>query len=54
MKLNLYGEIAKEKWVELYKLFKNVLLDEFVVMPNHVRGIIMHVNEYKYFQKKIT
>ena len=42
MKLNQYGEIVKEEWFKTKSLRDNVELfdDEFVVMPNHVHGII--------------
>lgn len=40
MQLNKAGEIAKRCWVELPFHCPNVQLDEFVVMPNHVHGII--------------
>lgn len=42
MKLNQFGEIVKEEWFRTKSLRDNVELfdDEFVVMPNHVHGII--------------
>ena len=43
MILNKFGEIAKNSWVEIPKHFKNVALDEFIVMPNHVHGIVIIV-----------
>ena len=39
--LNKYGEIAKEEWLRTENLRDDVRLDEFVVMPNHVHGIII-------------
>lgn len=42
MFLNKYGEIAKAIWSEIPKHFENVELDEFIIMPNHIHGIIMH------------
>jgi len=41
MILNEYGEIAKKCWLEIPVHFPNVLLDEYVIMPNHVHGIII-------------
>ena len=38
--LNNYGQIAKYEWLQTGKLRNNVRLDEFVVMPNHIHGII--------------
>lgn len=40
MNLSTVGKYAEEKWEEIPKHFKNVELDEFVVMPNHLHGII--------------
>ncbi|MCW9708538.1 transposase [Fodinibius salsisoli] len=40
IKLNEYGKIAEEEWRKTEKLRNNVRLDEFIVMPNHVHGII--------------
>ncbi|MDR1680012.1 MAG: transposase [Prevotellaceae bacterium] len=40
MVLNECGEIAEMLWNELPKQFANVLTNEFVVMPNHIHGII--------------
>ena len=44
MKLTRIGEIAKQYWFKIPEHFKNVKLDEFVVMPNHVHGIIIIEN----------
>lgn len=41
MVLNKYGQIAKKEWIRTEKLRNNVRLDDFVVMPNHVHGIII-------------
>ncbi len=47
MILNEIGEIAYECWYEIPKHFPFVQLDEFIVMPNHVHGIIIidHENQ---------
>jgi REP element-mobilizing transposase RayT len=45
MKLNKYGEIINKCWDELPKHYLNCLLDSFVIMPNHVHGIIVIDNE---------
>jgi len=39
--LSLIGDKAKEFWQEIPKHFKNVQLDVFAVMPNHIHGIIV-------------
>jgi putative transposase len=41
MVLSKTGRIANELWYELPEHFPNVSLDEFVVMPNHIHGIII-------------
>ena len=40
MGLNEYGQIAHEEWVRSGEIRQEIRLDEFVVMPNHVHGII--------------
>lgn len=40
MILSEIGKIAFNNWSEIDKHFNNVVLDEFVIMPNHVHGVI--------------
>lgn len=40
MQLNGWGEIVKRCWQEIPAHFPHVALDAFVVMPNHVHGIL--------------
>lgn len=35
------GQIAYEYWADIPDHFPNVNLDEFIIMPNHVHGIII-------------
>ena len=35
------GQIANETWLDLPEHFPNVTLGEFMVMPNHIHGIII-------------
>lgn len=44
--LNEYGIIVKNEWLRTEKLRVNVMLDEYVIMPNHIHGIIIITNEY--------
>jgi len=44
MHLNEIGKIAQNEWLETEKLRENVELDEFVIMPNHMHGIIILSN----------
>jgi putative transposase len=38
---NEYGEIAMRQWIWLGEQYNYIALDEFVVMPDHVHGIIV-------------
>ncbi|MBC5794668.1 transposase [Sphaerospermopsis sp. LEGE 00249] len=44
MKLNTNGEVARGCWLSIPRHFQSVELDEFLIMPNHVHGIIIIVN----------
>ncbi len=44
-RLNRYGEIAREAWDDLPRHYGGVGTDAFVVMPNHVHGIIVITGE---------
>ena len=39
--LNEIGEIAHNEWGETEKIRSNIKLDEFIVMPNHIHGILI-------------
>lgn len=41
MILNRCRAIAKNSWVDLPNHHKNIQLDEFIIMPNHIHGIII-------------
>ena len=41
---NSAGKMIVAKWNELVNRFINIELDEFIVMPNHLHGIII-INE---------
>ena len=43
IRLNEAGQVVQAVWDELPNHYPNVELDEFVVMPNHVHGIIVIV-----------
>ena len=40
MRLNKSGEIVQEEWLRTAEIREDVELDSFVVMPNHLHGII--------------
>lgn len=47
MILNEYGEIIELTWFDLTNHNTNILLDYFMIMPNHVHGIVMIMNNEK-------
>src|SRR3972149_1037156 len=44
MILNEYGKIIEPAWHDLTGHYDNIELDSFVVMPNHVNGIIILID----------
>ena len=38
--LNKFGGIASESWKEIPDHFSNVQIDEFIIMPTHLHGIL--------------
>ncbi|MBI5635157.1 MAG: transposase [Nitrospirae bacterium] len=40
MLLNEYGRLVQEHWEAIPEHFDNVETDEFVIMPNHIHGIV--------------
>ncbi|MFH0920230.1 MAG: transposase, partial [Fibrobacterota bacterium] len=43
--LNEYGKFVAFTWNDLLNHVNNIQLDEFIIMPNHVHGIIRIVSE---------
>jgi REP element-mobilizing transposase RayT len=41
MQLSQVGKIAQKHWQEIPNHFDNVYIDAYVVMPNHIHGIII-------------
>lgn len=41
MTLNQFGEIAKRFWFEIPDHFENLKIDESIILPNHVHGILI-------------
>ena len=41
MKLNYFGRLTEKYWLEIPEHFTNTALDEFIIMPNHIHGIIV-------------
>ena len=44
MVLNEYGKIVEKYWREIADHYDQIKLDEFVIMPNHIHGIIIIQN----------
>ena len=44
MVLSETGQIAKALWLEIPQHFENVILDDFIIMPNHVHGILLNTD----------
>lgn len=53
-KINLseIGKIVQKYWFEIPKHFPFVELDEFIVMPNHIHGILIVNNVVPYVEKR--
>ena len=45
MLINAWGNIVQECWYDLRNHYPGLELDIFVVMPNHIHGIIVFVDE---------
>lgn len=45
MHVDTYGDIIYECWAELPKHYANIQLDSFVVMPNHIHGIVVIIDD---------
>jgi len=57
MSLNIYGQIAHEEWQRTETIRNNSVLHEFIIMPNHIHGIIeilFKKGEQKYDQIEIA
>ncbi len=47
MILNEYGEIAKKQWLWIAEQYDYVKLDEWIIMLNHLHGILIIENDIK-------
>ena len=39
--LNKFGKVAKEEWLRTKTIRPNIELDYYIIMPNHIHGIII-------------
>ena len=44
MVLSEYGKIVEDVWYNLTGHYQNIKLDKFIVMPNHIHGIIVLID----------
>ncbi len=44
MMLNEYGKIVEQCWLDLYYYYENIVLDAYIIMPNHFHGVIFIVD----------
>lgn len=51
--LNPAGEMIEKWWNELENKFENIELDEHVIMPNHLHGIIVNVGPKRNFPEDL-
>lgn len=47
MNLNKYGSIVIHEWKKSFGIRRELVADEFIVMPNHFHGIVQLVNPPK-------
>ncbi|MCG8608579.1 hypothetical protein MJD09_26785 [bacterium] len=40
MVLNGFGELAKAEWLQTSQIRPDVVIDDFIIMPNHLHGIL--------------
>ena len=40
MMLNDFGKIATDEWFKSFEMRKELFLDEFILMPNHLHAIV--------------
>ena len=45
VKLSAMGIIVNEEWLKTGVVRNNVILDEYVIMPNHIHGLIFLLNK---------
>ena len=46
--LNEFGELVKSEWQKTGIIRPNIVIDAFVIMPNHLHGILIINNEFCY------
>lgn len=41
MQLSRFGQCIRQQWMRLSNRFQDLAIDEFVIMPNHIHGILI-------------
>jgi len=54
MILNPFGEIIVEEWIKTPAVRPNVELGEYIIMPNHVHGILVFVDDIVGATRRVT
>lgn len=47
MNLNSMGKIVEEYWLRIAALHSSIELDEYMIMPDHIHGILIIDHEYE-------
>ena len=47
MRLNRYGEIMAETYQWLSQRYPYLILDEWIIMPNHFHGIMVLIDKFR-------
>lgn len=54
VKLSGIGKIVQQNWLEIPQHFKFIKLDEFIIMPNHVHGIVIITDNKDNFRRDVA
>ena len=46
--LNKLGNIVQDCWLKIPQIYNDIFLDEFVIMSNHIHGIIVITEKERY------
>ena len=51
IQLSIIGQIINNQWKDIKKQYGNIELDEYIVMPNHLHGILI-INNINYNKRE--
>lgn len=46
MEANTYGRIVEASWRDIPNHYRGIELDEFILMPNHIHGIVVILDDF--------